>query len=437
MTYLRIPVLLFLVLSVTACGSTEKKYKRGLEAEENGEYLVAANYFITVLERAPDYAPAAEHLESSGALAIEHGIEDAREMERRSNYAGALDLLDQLADLVFRADRVGTSLYLPEDFEPMRDSLEEQAYHQLIAQARAAIEARRWGDAINEYRRAMDRTSASQHEQIEESIAEVHIMWAEELASQARYQAAFHRAQHAIDSFGPSHPLGQQALALQEQALIDGTRMVAFLPFGQTENMRRTAPGTFVDDLNDILLYDSWTIPPPFVGAVDNVELRRELRRVVGRGTSIVSRGDALELGRIMDADIVVSGEFVDYSEDERRVRTSTKKVKTLGRNPVDTTFTIKKFTLYVDALVEYRIFDTYDRHVIYEGQAEASASKQVERGEYTGDYRDLDLSSKQREYFDRDEHERQLQELEEDLLDQLSIRIRDRVFEQILRQVD
>lgn len=437
MIYLRIPILLLLVLSVTACGSTEKKFKRGVEAEERGEYLVAANYFITVLERAPDYAPAADHLETSGAAAIEHGVEDARDMERRSNYAGALDLLDQLADLVRRADRVGTTLYLPEDFNAMRDSLEEQAYHQLIAQARAAVEDGRWADAINEYNRAINRSGPAQHEQIQENITEVHIMWAEDLAGQGRFRAAFERAQFAVDAYGTSHPLGQQAMALQEQALLDGTRIVAFLPFGQTENMRRSAPGTFLDDLNDILLYDSWTLPPPFVGPVDNVELRRELRTVVGRGSSVISRGDALELGRIMDADMVVSGEFIDFSEDERKLRTSTKKVKTLGRNPVDTTFTIKKFTLYLDAIVEYRIFDTYDRHVIYEGRAEGSASKKVERGDYTGDYRDLDLSSRESEYFDRDEHERQMLELEADLLDQLSVKIRDRVFEQILRQVD
>ncbi len=437
MTLRKLSILFVLTLFVVGCGSTEKKFKRGVEAEERGEYLLAANYFITVLQKAPDYAPAVEHLETSGAAAIEFGVADARERERNADYAGAADILDQLADLTRRADQVGTRLILPDDFDALRDSLEEQAFNQLIAQAEAAVAAGRWNDALVEYERAIQRSTPNQQANIEEAMAGVHVRWAESLMAQLRYQAAFGQAQYAIDALGISHPIGQQAMALQEQALIDGTRIVVFLPLGQTEGMRRTAPGNFLDDLNDVLLYDSWSIPPPFLGAVDNVEVRRELRRVVGRGSAVVSRGDALEVGRILGSDMVVSGELVDFSVDERRVKTKTKKVKTMGRNPVDTTFTIKEFTLYLDAAVEFRIYDTHDRSVIYEGVAEASTSQKVERGEYPGDYRDLDLSSKQRDYFDRDQHEREMQVLEEQLADELSVKIATRVFERALRQVD
>ncbi|NND71061.1 MAG: hypothetical protein HKN43_05735 [Rhodothermales bacterium] len=429
---------LLVVIMLAGCATTEKRFKKGVEAEERGDYFEAADYFIRVLQKAPDYQPAIDHLGSSGAAAIDQGMQTALDDERRGSFAAAADMMDRMESLAVRSGNVGVVLDLPDDFQAIRDSMEEQAFLQLIDQAETAAVEGRWNDAINEYERALDRTTDTERQaRIEEAIGGVHLRWAESFLELERYRDAFARAEFTIERLGPGHPLSQQAMALQDQALIDGTRAIAFLPLGQTENMRRFAPGPFLDDINDVLLYDSWSAPPPFVGAIDNVELRRELRRIVGRGSAVISRGDALEVGRALGADMVFSGELVDYSVDERKVKLKTRKVKTQGRNPVDTTFTVKNFTMYFDTAVEMRIYDARNRNVLYEGRIESSVSRKVERGEYDGDYRDLDLSSKQRDYFDSDEHERQDQELEEQLADDIARKIAERAFDQLLRHID
>ncbi len=228
-------LLLTAFLLVAGCASTEKRFNKGVEAEEQGEYLKAANFYVRVLEKEPGYEPAMDHLFTVGMIVIDNGMADALEMERRENFASAANQMDAIEGMWIRADRVGVSLSMPDDFEATRNSMEEQAFLQLIDQAETAAAAGRWNDSIVEYERAMERAEdPDRRARIEEAIGAVHLRWAETHLGLLRFKEAFDRAENAIQLLGPAHPISQQAIALQEQALLDGTRVIAFLPLGQT-----------------------------------------------------------------------------------------------------------------------------------------------------------------------------------------------------------
>jgi hypothetical protein len=269
--------------------------------------------------------------------------------------------------------------------------------------------------------------------------ARVHLKWAEDEVDRGHFRAGYERAGSTLALLGPDHPLSRRARALQADALDIGTQVAALLPLGPTQSVARTAPDLLLRDLNDVLTFDFWTAPPPFVAPVDPVRLRRALRHLDLDRTAL-SRRDAAEVGRFVTADLVVTGEMTDYEEEERNIRNREREATLRGRassvdGPATTTYLEQTVTLDVEATLDYRIIDPRSRRILDQGTVRASTSERIERGVYDGDYRDLDLSGAERELFE--ETERLGREaLLNDLVDELAERYAERVYDDVLRAI-
>lgn len=441
----RLPALLaafVLLTTLTGCKSTQKRYEKATQLEAQERWAEAARYYIDVLEREPEFAEARDRLEVVGANAIDDYLAAADAALAEGLPDDAILELDNLDALRADADDVGVTLAVPADYADYRGRVQRQALVVLLQEGDRAEQAADWSEALAAYDRALEYAeSADTEDEIREAQGRVHLKWAQQEVEREHYRGGFDRATHVAEYVGPDHPLAREALALQEDALAAGTHYVAFLPLAQTDAARRATPRDLVRDLNDVLTYDHWAAPVPFIAAADPVQLRRELRRLRYEDV-ILSRRDAADIGRVVDADLVVAGEMTKFEAEERNIRNRERNVKLRarggsrsGRSSVDTVFVEQTYTLDFDATVEYRIIDTRTQRVLDQGSVRASASERLKRGVFDGNWEDLDLSGSQRELFE-DTDRLGREELTNELVDELALDVAERVYERLLREI-
>lgn len=430
-------LVVFSAILFGGCVSTEKRFERAVGYEEGGDYVNAAKYYVGVLKKQADWEEAREGLRRVGVIAIDNYLDQARELESTGQYEEAIKTLDKLDDLRGDALVVGVQLLPPDDYDSYRERLGEAAITSLILQGEQAEDTGDWQKAIELYDNVLGNyeLSVDQDEQVKLSLARVYLKWGAQDIDQGYHRLAFDRAANAIEILGEDHPRTGGAIDLQDRAIAEGTRYVAFLPLWQSEAVRASAPSGMIEELDDILQYEYWAAPPLFVAQGDPVQMRREVRRLRSDERPI-SRSEASSIGEVLEVDYVLLTQTVLFEVNETRVRERTRKTRTRGRNSQDTTYTEKSYTAVIEAEVEYQIIDTYSRRSVADGSVSADASAKIQRGIYAGDYQDLDLSREERRLFDEERFELDMREIEDELLDELAPRLADKVFEDILKQI-
>ncbi|NNE45096.1 MAG: hypothetical protein HKN37_00390 [Rhodothermales bacterium] len=442
MTHLRDKVILaaaiILIVGVAGCVSTQKRFDRGVKAEQAGHYEEAAGHYIQVLQKEPDWEEALVGLRRTGAIVIENLLGEASRLEDAERYVESANMLDRISAFHARANSVRADLQLPPDFRNRRDRMEDRAVRKLLSEADRARLDGHWAKSLGLYDQALQRgrLTAAEVAEVRESRVLVLAGWSEQALRERYYRIAFDKAQQALDLVGVEHTLSQRFSRVQASALEEGSRFVAMLPVAATEDVRRRTGTLFLSDLNDILAYDHWATPPPFVLVADPVEVRREIRSMLGRSGRVVTKGEAVAVGRAMDADWVFVADLVRFDRDQRERDRDRVNVKTRGRSPLDTSYVLRKVRVLYYTRVEVRIYDVRSGRELYDGRVDASAEDGFERGEYAGDYRDLDLSGRELSYFDSEEIRLQEDALEEAMADQLAAKVAERVYSTMLRWI-
>ncbi len=420
---------------LAGCASTKKRFEKGVKAEEEGRYEEASEYYIQVLQKEPDWQDARARLQRTGSIVIESRLADADRLVGEGRDVAAADVMRWVRGFHARATAVGAQLDLPDNFADRLDRLEDAAVRMLLRDADEARGAGRWQQALSLYDRALGRGRLDINDQtaVQESKATVFVAWAEQTLKAGYYRAAFDRAQHAIDLVGMEHQLTRRALDVQGQALEAGSMYVAMLPVAAKEGVRRTASTLFMADLNDILVYEYWVAPPPFIVVADPVGVRRELRSVVGRMGRVVSKSEAIAIGRLMDADWVLASELVEFDRSEKKAESRTVRARTRGRSPVDTTYVLEKVDVRYTTRASMRVYEVATGRRLFEGHVDASAHDRFDRGRYAGNPEHLDLSGTEMSYFDREEIRAQEDRLEERLADDLAHKLADTVYSKMV----
>ena len=70
---------------MSGCASTQKRYDKAEDFELQGRYAEAADYYIKVLEKEPDWEGAPERLQETGNQAIVLFFEEADAAQARGN----------------------------------------------------------------------------------------------------------------------------------------------------------------------------------------------------------------------------------------------------------------------------------------------------------------------------------------------------------------
>lgn len=425
-------------LLVAGCVSTQKRFDRGIKAEEEGRLYEASQNYIRVLTDDPDYDEARERLLQIAPVIVNDWMDDAARKTAANLFVEAHDRYIAVDRFIGQCGNVRARVERPAELDQLMLAADRRAFEQLMTRAAGASADGDFARAIETYDRARDWPSITEEQRlaIDVEIARTEYVWALRLFDDGQFRATFDHAQSGLALVAPNTDLHRELALLQERAVADGSVIVAYLPLGQTDDAMRSASNLFVDDLNDVLLYDYWAVPPVFMVTADPIAVRREMRRITGRNARIISRADAIDIGRAIDADYVVVGELSRYEEKEKRIKDRTYEVQTRGRNPVDTSYVVREATIERTARTAFRIYDVRRRSSVESGSVNGSAELKVERGIYDGNYTDLDLDGNQIALFDPEEIARQDQIIDEDLADELASKLAERVIDEIMKRI-
>lgn len=433
----RLLVVLGMAIILAGCVSTQKRYEKGQALEADGRYLEAAGYYVKVLEREPGWADARVRLQEAGDRAVAAQLDAARTAEADGRFDQAVRALDAVADLARRAAAVDVRLAVPDDLDAYRREMTDEAVEVLFRRGETAEEQGRWADAIEAYDRARARyrLTTPQQEALAEARARTLVRWGADDLARGRHRAAYDRAAQVLKGWAPDTPMGRQAQALQQDALAAGTRHIAFLPAGGTDRALDNAPRGLLRALDDVLAYDHWAQPPPFLAAADPAHLHRELRRL-RYDRQRITEHQAAEIGRSVDADDVVLVDLTAFSWEEVDRQSERRTARTRGRGAVDTAYVVERYRVRVRGEAAYVVLDSRTRAVVDRGTVTAEAADRFVRGVYAGDARDLDLSRRDRALFDRDALEEAERVLETAFVEDLAQRLASHIYEDLLRRV-
>ncbi len=424
---------LALALVASACTSIEERLEKAETSEAMGRYEEAAYQYVEVLEKEPGHPVADERLREVTPLALQNLVDDAKAHQAQGEYESGLGALARADRLQAAARRVGFRTPLPQGVPPLRTRLTEQTVEEHRNRAEHHALAGRWGAAVQSYDRASSYLPADspQREKFTHRTAELHLDWAAHDMDEGAFRSAYARAGRALDVAPGYDDITDRAVAFQDDALVYGTRPVAFLPLARAHPASDEHAARVTEDLATVLTHNHWAHPVPFVVALDPVLVAREARRA-GIDRVRLEPWDGAEVGRVVGADYVVMTEFLDLQRLDRDVREVRRPVRfkrgRVGPVVMDTVYVEQTMDVLFDAAVAYRVVDAHTRRVIAERTVEISAEGRVEQALFTGDYRDLDISAGTRRLFEESAYVEE-QRILDGLVDELSEELAGLVF--------
>ena len=126
-----------------------------------------------------------------------------------------------------------------------------------------------------------------------------------------------------------------------------------------------------------------------------------------------------------------------DLREEERETRIRVRGATGQGLQWRDTTYVVQTFDLELEAAIEYRLIDARTRQTVRRGSVRDRASGEMQRGRFSGDHRQLDLSGSELRFFNESSLRRIEQEVEDRLMDQLGAELANEVFARVLHRID
>ena len=434
--YVLLYSLSLMVLTLAGCVSTEKQLERAISYEESGDYVRAARYYVSVLKREPDMNGARDGLIRTGAIAVDNYIDEARDLELQGSFDEAIRVLDVMEELRTDARDAGVELTVPPDHAAYRDRLATAAVNALVEQGRRAEEQGNWEEALEHYQRVLTAyvISVDRTEEMHLAQARVYVKWGLQDIERSYFRSAYNRGAEAIRILGEDHPRSIAAIELQDRAITEGTQYVTFFPTSATADVAEVAPRGLLDEFNDLMQFDFWGTPPSFIASSDPVQMRRELRR--SNPEDELTSINAIQIGRLLESDYVVVSRALQFQLEETRVRDRTIEAQTRGRNSLDTTYVKRAYTARLTAEIAYSVLEVESREEVDAGTVQYNVTQRMERGIYSGDYQDLDLSYNEQRLFDPEELEEALRDLEDELLDGLAPRLADELYEKILSRI-
>jgi len=427
----RLAPLLLALLLLAGCKSADELYNEGQALEMQGRHEAAVRYYAEALAKDPDLQKARGRLLEAGRVAVARALDRIAAAEAAGDWTAAGDAHLALDEIVGTAGRVGVPLPLAEDYPERRRANFEAAITTLLNEGEGYVARGDFGRAIEAYERARRyRPTPDDEAALADATLDAYATWAEADLAAGHFRAAYGRAAEALALVPPGSLAAAEFARIQNLAVERGSVRTAAAPLRPSA---RDLPDGFLDALDDALVLDHWTRPPPFVAVLEPALVRRALRDL-GLDRDPLRVRDAARLGRALETDVVFTGEVDAFRRGVEETKREERTARTRGGERV-TWFRVEE-EVALSAVVAFDVVDVRSGRSLCEREAERTVRHRIARGEYDGSLRVLDLSRDDRRLFDPDALAERERDLERDLADDLAHRIAELAFECILRQV-
>jgi hypothetical protein len=421
------------------CTSAEDRLEEGIALQARGQYMNAVYRYADAVERDGSLMEARERLLASGDTAMGAALSEADRLELRDDPVSAARQYQAIDRMLARIRSVGERLDPPFGYDDSRRALFDRAIDWRMTVGDEAVAAGRWADARRAYADARSDFSPSRT-QIEASIdAETGLLldWAEIELGDGRPRMAFGLAQEAVGlrNSTPRDVL-LNARDLQDRALERGTVVVAVPPVVARPGVRDYLGPEFEIRLDEGLVLDHWTRPPPFVRMADHTSMRRELRGLLrGVPQTPLLVGRVLQLVGGDFAAMVELAEIEVVEEDVRRTTRQARLREPTGREPRPVEFTQVEGTMAYRVSADVVLVD-HDGREVTRFRAEGRSGGPFRRGDFDGNHDRLELSEDDAVLFDPRALAEQTSRIEAALMEELAVAIAAGTYDTVLERI-
>lgn len=461
----------------------ERSATRATAAETRGDYITAAQNYITALERNPNQPDALARLREAGSLALGQYLVNAQREFRNGNAILAAEEFVKADALIAKSEAVRVNLPTSDEYNDTRFRVNKEAISLLRREADDAIAAKtfekadelygrilqfdnsveqadlvaadrtqlnetwtthlsdkaeederlgRWESASRLYQAALLRATPQQKAQVEDNYVRVMLNWSESEMREGRFRSAYQRAMDATKVL----PNDRRAQEIREQAIERGTIKTLVLPLWRNAASAASMPTTFMDELNDELELEYWGQAPDFVRILDPRETRREMRRDNLLNRSL-SDDSVIRFARRMGADMIIWGEIVRFNPTETR-EGSGRNITVRNRNGGNGSYVEDTYKYEINAVIEYNIIETRNGRSVQRETVEVREWARYKKALLPTDMResDLELGRTQRAIFSGEDERNNREQLMEKVVNELSKRLERSVYDSVVRQL-
>jgi len=407
----RRPFILVFYLAVAltgACGpSATDRLEQGIALQSRGLYMDAVYRYADAIERDDRLRDARGRLVAAGDSALTQALADAHDHELRDDPVSAAYRYRDIDRMLERIRSVGERLNAPLGYDDDRRALFDRALAWRMERGDDARAQGRWADARGAYRsaRADFQPSRGQVEAALDAETALLLEWADVELEDGRPRAAFGLADEAgrVRNSAPRDVV-LAVRDLQAEALERGTLVVAVPPVAARPRVRERLGAGFEIQLDEGLVLDHWTRPPPFVRLADHQVMRTQLRGVLrGVPQTPVLVGRALQA---VGADLAALIELTDIEVLEQDVRRTPREGMvrdgTPGqvRAPRPVTWEVVEGNMAYRGFADVVLIDPTGREVT-RFRAEGRSGGPFRRGAFDGNPDRLELDEGDRALFD------------------------------------
>lgn len=429
-------------LFALGCVSAEDRLQEGVQLQNRGQYMGAVYRYADAVERDASLAEARERLVAAGDTAMGLALADADALEARGEPVSAAQQYQAIDRMLDRIRSVGERLYPHAGYEADRRAVFDRAIEWSMERGDEAFAEGRWADARRAYIDARGDFEPSRAQTDASMDAETGLLleWARVELDDGRPRTAYELAAQAAEVRSSTpRDVVLDVRDLQAEALERGTVVVAVPPLTGSVGVREYLGPEFEIRLDDDLVLDHWTSPPPFVRMADHMALRSELRGLLrGVSQSPLVVGRALELiGADLAAMVHLSEIEVLEEEVERTTRESRLRDGSTGpsREPRPTTYDVVEGTLVYRLMADVVLVDHEGREVT-RFRAEGRSSGPFRRGEFEGNHERLELSEAEAALFDPALLGEQVARIESALMEEVAVAIAAGTYDTVLERI-
>jgi hypothetical protein len=430
------------VLFASGCVSAEDRLEEGVQLQNRGQYMGAVYRYADAVERDASLTEARSRLVAAGDTAMGLALADAEALEARGEPVAAAQQYQAIDRMLARIRSVGERLYPHAEYEADRRALFDRAIEWRMARGDEALEEGRWADARGAYIDARGDFDPSRAQTDASLDAETDLLleWARIELDDGRPRTAYELAAQAAEVRSSTpRDVVLSVRDLQAEALERGTVVVAMPPLTASGSVRDHLGPEFEIHLDDDLVLDHWTNPPPFVRMADHTAMRSELRGLLrGVSQSPLVVGRALDLiGADLAAMVQLSEVEVLEQEVERTTRESRLRDGSTGpsREPRPTTYDVVEGTLAYRLVADVVLVDHEGREVT-RFRAEGRSSGPFRRGEFEGNHERLELSEAEAALFDPALLGEQMARIESALMEEVAVAIAAGTYDTVLERI-
>lgn len=317
MKNLKFLLFFFIAFAFISCATSKSFYKKGIKLDEAGMSEEAAEMYMKSLAKKNTNVNSKIALKKTGQRALNEKLDDFNKSHMLEDHDQAVYEFE-IAKLFFdRVDGYGIKLELPNHYKERYESSVVVYKEQLYIEGVTLYEAKNYSEATRKFNKI------SGYDPTYKDIQDYKVLtFAEPLYEKgmlAYEREEWRKAYKYFDQIHKKNPEFRDVTELWQSSLDYGTFPVAVVPFEHAPSDKAKS-----EKLHSSILGEITSIDNPFVKVVDRENIDQLIEEQTLGLSGVVEEGTAAQVGKILGAKGMITGEILNYSQSLGRLKKKT-----------------------------------------------------------------------------------------------------------------